>query len=120
MKKTRKLFFIIIVVLSVLSVFSVSASALNWNGTAVTGVGASNAQGKKGYKFPTSEKELADFYDRLRDNVIPQLKRCRILNNVLQEKSIGKYGVLKHEEYRIVSSVPRNSDIFFSNALWMS
>ncbi len=62
-------------------------------------------QGKKGYKFPTSEKELADFYDRLRDNVIPQLKRCRILNNVLQEKSIGKYGVLKHEEYRILNQL---------------
>ena len=56
-------------------------------------------QGKKGYKFPTSEQELADFYDRLRDNVIPQLKRCHIINNVLQEKSIGKFGILKHKEY---------------------
>ena len=62
-------------------------------------------QGKKGYKFPTSEKELADFYNRLRDNVIPQLKRCRILNNVLQEKSIGKYGVLKHKEYEILNQL---------------
>ena len=62
-------------------------------------------QGKKGYKFPTSEKELADFYDRLRDNVIPQLKRCRILNNVLQEKSVGKYGVLKHKEYDILNQL---------------
>ena len=62
-------------------------------------------QGKKGYKFPTSEKELADFYDRLRDNVIPQLKRCRILNNVLQEKSVGKYGVLKHKEYELLNQL---------------
>ena len=59
-------------------------------------------QGKKGYKFPTSEKELADFYDRLRDNVIPQLQRCQTINNILQEKSIGKYGVLQHEEYKIL------------------
>lgn len=62
-------------------------------------------QGKKGYKFPTSEKELADFYDRLKDNVIPQLKRCRILNNVLQERSIGKYGVLKHKEYETLNQL---------------
>ena len=60
-------------------------------------------QGKKGYKFPTSEKELADFYDRLRDNVIPQLQRCQTISNVLQEKSIGKYGVLQHEEYKILN-----------------
>jgi len=62
-------------------------------------------QGKKGYKFPTCEKELADFYDRLRNNVIPQLIRCRILNNVLQEKSFGKYGVLKHEEYKVLNQL---------------
>lgn len=62
-------------------------------------------QGKKGYKFPTSEKELADFYDRLRKNVIPQLIRCRILNSVLQEKSYGNYGVLKHEEYSILNQL---------------
>ena len=60
-------------------------------------------QGKKGYKFPTSEKELADFYDRLRDNVIPQLQRCQIINNVLQEKAFGKYGILKQKEYEILS-----------------
>ena len=62
-------------------------------------------QGKKGYKFPTSEKELADFYDRLRDNVIPQLRRCQTINNVLQEKSIGKYGILKHEEYKLLNNL---------------
>ena len=62
-------------------------------------------QGKKGYKFPTSEKELADFYDRLRNNVIPQLIRCRILNSVLQEKSCGNYGVLKHKEYSILNQL---------------
>ena len=62
-------------------------------------------QGKKGYKFPTCEKELADFYDRLRNNVSPQLKRCRILNNVLQEKSFGKYGVLKHDEYKTLNQL---------------
>lgn len=62
-------------------------------------------QGKKGYKFPTSEKELADFYDRLRDNVIPQLRRCQTINNVLQEKSIGKYGILKHEEYKLLNKL---------------
>ena len=59
-------------------------------------------QGKKGYKFPTSEKELADFYDRLKDNVIPQLQRCQTINDVLQEKSVGKYGVLKQEQYKLL------------------
>lgn len=55
--------------------------------------------GKKGYKFPTSEKELSEYFDRLRVNVIPQLKRGYIINNVLQEKSFGKYGILKQKEY---------------------
>ena len=71
-------------------------------------------QGKKGYKFPTSEQELADFYDRLRDNVIPQLLRCRTINNVLQEKSFGKYGVLKTQEYKklnILCEVAYNTDM---------
>lgn len=61
--------------------------------------------GKKGYKFPTSEKELSEYFDRLRVNVIPQLKRGRIINNVLQEKSFGKYGILKHDEYEVLNKL---------------
>lgn len=61
--------------------------------------------GKKGYKFPTSEKELSEYFDRLRVNVIPQLKRGHIINNVLQVKSFGKYGVLKHKEYEVLNKL---------------
>lgn len=55
--------------------------------------------GKKGYKFPTNEKEIAEFFDRLQSNVIPQLRRCHIINDVLAKKSYGKYNVLKDGKY---------------------
>lgn len=55
--------------------------------------------GKKGYKFPTSQKELSEYFDRLRVNVIPQLRRGHIIDKVLCEKSLGKYGILHHIEY---------------------
>lgn len=61
--------------------------------------------GKKGYKFPTSEKELSEYFDRLRVNVIPQIKRGYIINNVLQEKLFGKFGVLKHKEYDVLNKL---------------
>jgi predicted aldo/keto reductase-like oxidoreductase len=58
--------------------------------------------GKKGYKLPTSEEELADFYNRLSSNVIPQLIRGNVLNDVLNEKTIGKYNILGHQEFRLL------------------
>ena len=55
--------------------------------------------GKKGYKFPTSEKELAEFYNRLSANVIPQLRRGYILNEVLKERSVGKYNIMNDSRF---------------------
>lgn len=61
--------------------------------------------GKKGYKFPTSKKEIADFYNRLSSNIIPQLKRCYILNEVLTQRSIGKYNILKDVHFETLNAL---------------
>ena len=61
--------------------------------------------GKKGYKFPTSEKELAEFYNRLSANIIPQLKRGYILNEVLAQRSIGKYNILKDPHFEKLNAL---------------
>ena len=61
--------------------------------------------GKKGYKFPTSEKEIAEFYNRLHSNIIPQLKRGYILNEVLKERSIGKYNILNDARFETLNSL---------------
>ena len=61
--------------------------------------------GKKGYKFPTSEKEIAEFYNRLSSNIIPQLKRGYILNEVLAQRSIGKYNILKDVRFETLNKL---------------
>lgn len=61
--------------------------------------------GKKGYKFPTSEKEIAEFYNRLNANIIPQLKRGHILNEVLVQRSIGKYNILKDPHFETLNAL---------------
>ena len=49
MKKRQRMIVCFFAVLTVMTLFATSASALNWNGTAVSGVGASNAQNTGGY-----------------------------------------------------------------------
>ena len=61
--------------------------------------------GKKGYKFPTSEKEIADFLNRLSSNVIPQLKRGYIINDTLARLSSGLYNVLKSSEFELLNKL---------------
>ncbi len=55
--------------------------------------------GKKGYKFPRNEREIAEFYDRLSSNVIPQLQRGHILHQVLVEQSFNKHNILANGSY---------------------
>jgi hypothetical protein len=59
--------------------------------------------GKKGYKFPTSEQEIAEFLNRLSSNIVPQLKRGYIINDVLAKQSYGKYNVLKSSEFDLLN-----------------
>ena len=61
--------------------------------------------GKKGYKLPTCEEELADFFNRLSSNVIPQLIRGNTINIVLNEKTAGKYNILGHQEFRLLGDL---------------
>ena len=61
--------------------------------------------GKKGYKFPTNEREVADFLNRLSCNVIPQLKRGYLLNKLLAEKSFGKYNVLYSSPFETLNQL---------------
>lgn len=58
--------------------------------------------GKKGYKLPTCEEELADFFNRLSSNVIPQLIRGNTINRVLNEKTVGKYNVLGRSDFHLL------------------
>lgn len=61
--------------------------------------------GKKGYKLPCNEKEIAEFYDRFTSNIIPMLKRVNTLNQVLVEHSVGKYNVLNNDSYKQLRSL---------------
>lgn len=61
--------------------------------------------GKKGYKLPNNEQEIAEFYNRLIGNVVPQLKRCFILNNVLLEESNATYNLLASPEFELLSQL---------------
>lgn len=61
--------------------------------------------GKKGYKFPNNEQEIADFYQRLLSNVVPQLRRCLTLNGLLLEQSNGQYNVLSKQEFGLLSEL---------------
>jgi len=61
--------------------------------------------GKKGYKLPSNEKEIAEFYDRLASNVIPQLKRGHILHRVLVEQSFSAHNILAKDSYDLLNSL---------------
>lgn len=61
--------------------------------------------GKKGYKIPNNEQEIAEFYNRLNGNVQPQLRRCYTLNKVLSEQSDGKYNLLASSEFETLSKL---------------
>lgn len=61
--------------------------------------------GKKGYKLPCNEKEIAEFYDRFTSNIIPMLKRVGTLNKILVEQSVGKYNVLENDSYKQLSAL---------------
>lgn len=61
--------------------------------------------GKKGYKFPTNEQEIAEFLNRLSSNVIPQLRRGFIINDTLAKLSYGSYNVLKSSEFELLNQL---------------
>ena len=61
--------------------------------------------GKKGYKIPNNEQEIAEFYNRLNGNVQPQLRRCFVLNKVLFEQSNGKYNLLSSSEFETLNKL---------------
>lgn len=61
--------------------------------------------GKKGYKLPCSEKEVAEFFDRLISNVVPQLKRGYILHKLLVEQSFSAYNILAKREYSLLNDL---------------
>lgn len=58
--------------------------------------------GKKGYKFPVSEIEIAEFYNRLSTNVIPQLRRGYIINKLLLEKTMGRMNVMGKPDFELL------------------
>lgn len=66
------------------------------------GVVLISPRGEKGYKFPYSQEEFAEFLNRLSDNVVPQLRRGYQLNKIVLEKSIGKYNVLSSSEFGLL------------------
>lgn len=61
--------------------------------------------GKKGYKFPTSKQELADFYNRLSSNIIPQLRRGFKLSKELSIRGYDQYNVLNEDEFIVLKSL---------------
>lgn len=65
--------------------------------------------GKKGYKFPSNEKEIAEFFDRLTSNVIPQLRRGHILHRVLVEQSFSQYNILENEKFSLLNTLITNA-----------
>ena len=69
------------------------------------GVFIISPQGKKGYKFPCNEKEIAEYYDRISNNVIPQLKRGYVLHKVLTEQSGATYNILATDNFSLLNSL---------------
>jgi hypothetical protein len=61
--------------------------------------------GKKGYKFPCNENEIAEYFDRLSSNVIPQLKRGHILHKILVEQSFSAHNILCDSKFSLLSSL---------------
>ena len=61
--------------------------------------------GKKGYKFPTSKQELAEFYNRLSSNIVPQLRRGYKLSKVLSVRGYDQYNVLNEDEFKVLRSL---------------
>jgi hypothetical protein len=61
--------------------------------------------GKKGYKFPCNSKEIAEFFDRISLNVIPQLKRAYILHKILVGQSYGEHNIFKDDNYKLLESL---------------
>lgn len=58
-----------------------------------------------GYKLPCNEAEIHGFYNSFTLNVIPQLRRIGIMNNVLLENSRGTINVLNHDDYKVLSEL---------------
>lgn len=69
------------------------------------GVFIVSPQGKKGYKFPCNEREIAEFFDRLLSNIVPQLKRAHILHRILIEQSFSYYNILANERFKLLRSL---------------
>ena len=61
--------------------------------------------GKKGYKFPTSKQELAEFYNRLSSNIIPQIRRGYKLSQVLSIRGYDRYNVLNDPEFHTLKNL---------------
>ncbi|MDR0829012.1 MAG: DUF3800 domain-containing protein [Prevotellaceae bacterium] len=72
------------------------------------GVFIVSSSNKKGYKLPCNENEIAEYYDRLQSNIIPQLKRGNTLHRVLIEQSVNKYNILGNEKYSLLLSLINN------------
>ena len=53
---------------------------------------------KRGYKLPTSIEQVKDFFNRMSNNVVPQLKRGFKFHQKLTEKSVGKYNLWSDAE----------------------
>lgn len=58
-----------------------------------------------GYKLPCNEAEVHGFYNSFTLNIIPQLRRIGIMNNVLIENSDGTINVLAHEDKKVLSEL---------------
>ena len=61
--------------------------------------------GKKGYKFPCNEKEIAEYYDRITNNVVPQLKRGYVLHKILTEQSSASYNILGTSSFSLLNAL---------------
>lgn len=58
-----------------------------------------------GYKLPCNEAEIHGFYNSFTLNVVPQLRRISIMNNVLLENSRGTINPLSHDDYKVLSEL---------------
>lgn len=54
----------------------------------------------KGYKLPSSEREISDYYQHVNSVVIPMIKRLKICNDILKSSSDEHVDYIEKTEYK--------------------
>lgn len=66
---------------------------------------SSSSKGSKGYKLPSSEREIYDYYSHVNGVVIPMIHRVNLCNETLQLASSDNKDYLSKEDYKGLNAI---------------